>query len=175
MMLVQTATHEGRIAAENAMGSPDRALPRAIVAHGGFTDPECGSIGLSEEEATKRGRPVAIGRVAYVDLDRAVIDRRTDGFCKLIVDRDTGHVIGAHVVGEQAVEVVQIAATAMAAGMAVGQLAEVEFAYPTFTSIVGLAARQVVHGLRLGSQASAWEEMGRPRQSEWERREPADA
>jgi pyruvate/2-oxoglutarate dehydrogenase complex dihydrolipoamide dehydrogenase (E3) component len=168
MMLVQSATYEGRVAAENALGPSDRPLHHAIVAHGGFTDPEYGSVGETEADA---GDDAIIGRVAYTDLDRAVIDRRTEGFCKLIVDRGSRRILGAHVVGEQAVEVVQIAAAAMAAEMPVERLAEVEFAYPTFTSIVGLAARQVVHALRLGSEAEAWEAMGRPRQSEWERRE----
>ncbi len=170
MMLVQSATYEGRIAAENALGSDDRPLRHAIVAHGGFTDPEYGSVGLTAEAAADASR-VVIGRVPYADLDRAVIDRRTEGFCKLVVDAVSRRVIGAHVVGEQAVEVVQIAAAAMAAEMPVERLAEVEFAYPTFTSIVGLAARQVVHALRLGTEAAAWEAMGRPRVSEWERRE----
>jgi pyruvate/2-oxoglutarate dehydrogenase complex dihydrolipoamide dehydrogenase (E3) component len=170
MMLVQSATYEGRIAAENALGSDPRRLRHTIVAHGGFTDPEYGSVGLTEGAARAAG-DVVIGLVPYADLDRAVIDRRTVGFCKLVVDRGTRRVVGAHVIGEQAVEVVQIAATAMAAEMPVERLAEVEFAYPTFTSIVALASRQVVHALRLGSQVEAWEAMGRPRQSEWERRE----
>ncbi|MGH2418523.1 MAG: FAD-dependent oxidoreductase, partial [Candidatus Limnocylindria bacterium] len=170
MMLVQSATYEGRVAAENALGSTDRTLRHAIVAHGGFTDPEYGSVGLTEAAARSSGE-VVVGVVPYADLDRAVIDRRTDGFCKLVVDRQTRLVVGAHVIGEQAVEVVQIAATAMAAELPVERLAEIEFAYPTFTSIVGLAARQVVHALRLGPDAAAWEAMGRPRQSEWERRE----
>jgi len=170
MMLVQSATYEGRIAAENALGSNDRAVRHTVVAHGGFTDPEYGSVGLTEAAAVAAG-PVVIGRVSYADLDRAVIDRRTEGFCKLVVDAETRRVVGAHVIGEQAVEVVQIAAAAMAAEMPVGHLAEIEFAYPTFTSIVGLAARQVVHALRLAGDATAWEAMGRPRQSEWERRE----
>jgi len=170
MMLVQSATSEGRIAAENALGSADRAVRHNIVAHGGFTDPEYGSVGLSEAAASAAGT-VVVGRVPYADLDRAVIDRRTEGFCKLIVDADTRRLVGAHVIGEQAVEVVQIAAAAMAAELPVERLAEIEFAYPTFTSIVGLAARQVVHALRLGADAAAWEAMGRPRQSEWERRE----
>ena len=169
MMLVQSATYEGRIAAENALGSSDLALHHEIVAHGGFTDPEYGSVGVTEADAPD---DAVIGRVAYADLDRAVIDRRTEGFCKLVVDRSSRRIIGAHVVGEQAVEVIQIAAAAMAAEMRVERLAEVEFAYPTFTSIVGLAARQVVHALRLGPDAEAWEAMGRPRQAEWERREP---
>jgi pyruvate/2-oxoglutarate dehydrogenase complex dihydrolipoamide dehydrogenase (E3) component len=170
VMLVQSATYEGRIAAENALGTDDRRLRHTIVAHGGFTDPEYGSVGLTEEAARAVG-DVVIGLVPYADLDRAVIDRRTIGFCKLVVDRETRRVVGAHVIGEQAVEVVQIAATAMAAEMPVERLAEVEFAYPTFTSIVALAARQVVHALRLGGNVEAWEAMGRPRQSEWERRD----
>ena len=66
---------------------------------------------------------------------------------------------------------VQIAAATMAAEMPVARLAKIEFAYPTFTSIVGLAARQVVHALRLGGEVAQWEAMGRPRQSEWERRD----
>ncbi|MDF2734092.1 MAG: NADPH-glutathione reductase [Chloroflexota bacterium] len=172
MMLVQSATHEGRIAAENAVGDGVRDLRHTIVAHGGFTDPEYGSVGLTEAAARSGGRDVVIGKVSFGDLDRAVIDRRTDGFAKLVVDRETHRVLGAHVIGEQAVEVVQIAATAMAAGMRVEQLAEIEFAYPTFTSIIGLAARQVVHALRLGGDVAAWESMGRPRPAEWERRDP---
>ncbi len=172
MMLVQSATYEGRIAAENAVGDGRRELHHTIVAHGGFTDPEYGSVGLTEAAARSGGHDVVIGKVSYGDLDRAVIDRRTDGFAKLVVDPDTHRVLGAHVIGEQAVEVVQIAATAMAADMPVEQLAEIEFAYPTFTSIIGLAARQVVHALRLGGGLEAWEAMGRPRQAEWERRDP---
>ena len=170
MMLVQSATYEGRVAAENALGTGGRSLRHTIVAHGGFTDPEYGSVGLTEDAARSAGE-VVIGLVPYADLDRAVIDGRTEGFCKLVVDRESRTIVGAHVIGEQAVEVVQIAATAMAAQMPVERLAEVEFAYPTFTSIVALAARQVVHALRLGDRMEAWEAMGRPRQSEWERRE----
>ncbi len=170
MMLVQSATHEGRIAAENALGSTDRPVRHGIVAHGGFTDPDYGSVGLTEAAASAAG-PVVIGRVPYADLDRAVLDRRREGFCKLVVDAGSRRVVGAHVIGEQAVEVVQIAAAAMAAELPVERLAEIEFAYPTFTAIVGLAARQVVHALRLGGDAAAWEAMGRPRQSEWERRD----
>ena len=171
MMLVQSATYEGRIAAEHAIGAGGTDLRHAIVAHGGFTDPEYGSVGLTEAAAGSDGREIVIGKVSYGDLDRAVIDRRTDGFGKIIVDRATHQVLGAHVIGEQAVEVVQIAATAMAADLPVERLAEIEFAYPTFTSIIGLSARQVVHALRLGGEADAWEAMGRPRQAEWERRD----
>jgi pyruvate/2-oxoglutarate dehydrogenase complex dihydrolipoamide dehydrogenase (E3) component len=93
--------------------------------------------------------------VPYADLDRGIIDGHQVGSCKLIVSRATQCVLGAHIVGEQAVEVVQIAATAMRAGMCVEQLADdLELAYPTFTAVVGLAARRISRTLGLIPLAS---------------------
>jgi pyruvate/2-oxoglutarate dehydrogenase complex dihydrolipoamide dehydrogenase (E3) component len=146
MMLVQSATHEAEVAAENAVLDGRRTLQHAVVPHGGFTDPEYGSVGLTEEEA-RREHDCAVAVVPYADLDRGIIDGRPEGSCKLIVSRETCRVLGAHIVGEQAVEVVQIAATAMRAGMRVEQLADLELAYPTFTAVVGLAARRMIRTL----------------------------
>jgi pyruvate/2-oxoglutarate dehydrogenase complex dihydrolipoamide dehydrogenase (E3) component len=108
--------------------------------------------------------------VPYAELDRAVIDGRPDGFCKLIVSRSTRKLLGAHVVGEQAVEVVQIVAAGMAANMTVEQLAELELAYPTFAAVVGSAARQLVRELNLVPLAPQWLALGR-RGAEWERQD----
>ncbi len=146
MMLVQSATHEAEVAAENAVLDGRRTLQHAVVPHGGFTDPEYGSVGLTEEEA-RREHDCAVAVVPYADLDRGIIDGRPEGSCKLIVSRETRRVLGAHIVGEQAVEVVQIAATAIRAGMRVEQLADLELAYPTFTAVVGLAARRMIRTL----------------------------
>ncbi len=90
MMLVQSATFEGRVAAENALRGDGHSARHAIVAHGGFTDLEYASVGLTETQAAATGEPIAVGVVPYADLDRAVIDGRTEGFCKLVVARD-GH------------------------------------------------------------------------------------
>ena len=79
----------------------------------------------------------------FRSLERAIIDRRSAGFFKLIARRDTGQIIGAHGAGENAVEVMQAVATAMAAGATAATLAAVRFAYPTYTAIIGEAARRV--------------------------------
>ena len=96
MMLVQSSSYEGRIAADNAVLGPTRPYEHRIVPHGGFTDPDYGSVGLTEEQA-RVDHEVVVAAVPYADLDRAVIDDRTEGSCKLIVDaenpRDSG---GAH-------------------------------------------------------------------------------
>lgn len=172
MMLVQSATQEARIAADNALLDAGRRYEHQIVPHGGFTDPEYGSVGLTERQAQERD-DCAVAVVPYADLDRAVVDGRTDGFCKLIVSRHSRQILGAHVVGEQAVEVVQVAAAGMAAGMEVQQLAELELAYPTYTAIMGLAARQLVRELSLTPLAREWRSLPRVRDrvAEWERGE----
>ncbi len=171
MMLVQSAAHEARIAAENAILGSDQDHRHYIVPHGGFTNPEYGSVGMTEAQAMAQG-DAAVAVVPYADLDRAVIDGRTEGFCKLIVSRHDHRILGAHVVGEQALEVVQIAAAGMAADMDVRQLAALELAYPTFTSIIGLAARQLMRELELTPLARQWATLGPvgARAAEWERR-----
>jgi pyruvate/2-oxoglutarate dehydrogenase complex dihydrolipoamide dehydrogenase (E3) component len=112
-----------------------------------------------------------ISVVSYTELDRAVIDDHTEGFLKLIVDRENHRIVGAHIVGEQAVEVVQMVAAAMASNTWIEQLAEVEIAYPTFTSIVGLAARRIVRDLGVMPFSKEWQSLGRPSAAEWERRD----
>jgi hypothetical protein len=88
--------------------------------------------------------------------------------CKLLVDRRSRRILGAHIVGEQAVEVVQIVATAMRAGMPVEQLADVEFAYPTFTAIVGIVARRLLRELGLVAVSPRWGIPERTLGAEWE-------
>jgi len=169
MMLVQSASQQGRIAAENALLGADRPDENQLVPHGGFTDPEYGGVGLTEAQARQRSE-IAVATVPYSDMDRAVIDGRSTGFCKLIVDRESRHLLGAHVVGEQAVEVVNIVAAAMAGGARVEQVAELEFAYPTFAAILGLAARQLARELSAVPVRPEWHALARLRMAEWERR-----
>ena len=168
MMLVQSASYQARLAVENAL-LPVRTWEERLVPHGGFTDPEYGGVGLTEAQAN--GKDCVIAVVPYADMDRAVIDGHTNGFCKLIVERSTRLIVGAHIVGEQAVEIVQLVATGMAAGMRVEQLADLELAYPTFAAVVGLAARELVRLLGIVPISEEWRTLNPVRGAEWERKE----
>lgn len=168
MMLVQSASREARIAVENALTEGERQVAHSLVPHGGFTDPEYGSVGPTEQQARERHN-IITAVIPYADLDRAVIDGVPEGFCKLIVDRDTRLIVGAHVVGEQALEVVQMVATGMAGSLRVEQLAELEIAYPTLAAIVGLAARQIVRELGIVPVVPEWHALKLRRGAEWER------
>lgn len=166
MMLVQSASHQGRIAAENALMDPKKPDERELVPHGGFTDPEYASIGLTEKQAREK-YDVVTATVAYEDTDRAVIDARPEGFCKLIADRASQQIIGAHVVGEQAMEVVHVVAAGMAGKLSIEGFAGLEIAYPTFASVIGLAARQLARDLGITPTTNAWQRSNRA-PAEWE-------
>lgn len=170
MMLVQSAGDEGRVAVENALLGPGRRQRHGIVPHGGFTDPEYGCVGLTENQARSKEESI-VAIVPYRDMDRAVIDDRTEGFCKLIVSKETHHLLGAQVVGEQAVEISQLVGTGMAADMRVERLADLEMAYPTYAAILGLAARQVCRDLGVVPLSPQWIALGQLRGAEWERSE----
>lgn len=167
MMLVQSASIEARVAAENAVTGAALTDRHRIVPHGGFTDPEYASVG----QIAEAGPGTAVAVVSYAELDRGIIDGHTEGVCKLVVDVATRRITGAHVVGEQAVEVVHVAAAGMAAGMTVEQLAELEIAYPTYTAVLGLAARRIARDLGVVPISPQWRSLGRPHAAEWEWRE----
>jgi pyruvate/2-oxoglutarate dehydrogenase complex dihydrolipoamide dehydrogenase (E3) component len=170
--LVQSAGYQARVAVENALLGLGRQAEHRLVPHGGFTDPEYGSVGPTETQAREQ-YDIAVAIVQYADMDRAVIDDHLVGSCKLIIERESRRVLAAHVVGEQALEVVHLVAAGIAAGMRVEQLAELEIAYPTFTAVVGLAARQLVRQLGLIPVIPEWRELRRFRAAEWEQRSSA--
>ncbi|HBX70853.1 MAG TPA: NAD(P)/FAD-dependent oxidoreductase [Chloroflexi bacterium] len=172
MMLVQSAGYEALAAAENAVLGSGHPEKHPIVPHGGFTDPEYASVGLTEAQAQVAGEYL-VAQADYRELDRAVIDNRTAGLCKLIVSPENNRILGAHVVGEQALEIVHMAAAGMAAGMWVEQLADLQIAYPTYTAIIGLAARKITRQLGLVPLTPEWRslEKHQPHKSlraEWE-------
>jgi pyruvate/2-oxoglutarate dehydrogenase complex dihydrolipoamide dehydrogenase (E3) component len=158
-MLVQTARMDGRIAARNAVLGPARQATYDVVPSGSFTDPEYGRVGLTEIQAA-RNHDIVTGVARYDDLLRPVADGRPEGFCKLIADRRDRTILGAHVVGEYSAETVQTVAAAMAAGMTVEQVAELQLAYPTFTEGVSMAAQKICRTIGIGRFPQVWSYLG---------------
>jgi pyruvate/2-oxoglutarate dehydrogenase complex dihydrolipoamide dehydrogenase (E3) component len=158
-MLVQSARMEGRIAAMNAILGPSRQPSYDVVPSGSFTDPEYGRVGLTEAEAAK-GHDVVVGIARYDDLLRPVADGRPDGFCKLIADRRTHAILGAHVLGEYSAEIVQTVAACMAGAMTIEQVAELQLAFPTFTEGVSMAAQKICRTMGIGRFPQAWSYLG---------------
>ncbi|KNC18430.1 pyridine nucleotide-disulfide oxidoreductase [Arthrobacter sp. RIT-PI-e] len=140
-MLVQAAVFEGETAAENAVLGATRTTPHHLLPEGGFTDPDYSGVGLTEAKARERDSECHAVMVPYSAVERPIIDDREQGFLKLVTDRHRELILGAHAVGENAVEVITAVASAMAAGTDLATLARVKFAYPTYSAVIGHAAR----------------------------------
>ena len=154
LMLVPEAIQDGFLAATNAVQGPSLPLEDRVSPVGSFTDPEYAQVGLSESKA-RQVHDVVIANVQFDATTRTIIDGRKTGFCKLIVDRKTYTILGCHVIGERAVDIVEVAAIAIAAKMRVDELARIPLAFPTYAGILvnaaAIATREL--GLRLGWQA----------------------
>jgi dihydrolipoamide dehydrogenase len=148
LMLVPQAIQDGFVAATNAVGGPTMKLPDQAAPIGSFTDPEYAQVGLTETKA-RETHDIVTAIIDFNSTTRTIIDGRTDGFCKLIVDRETRQILGCHVVGERAVEITQVAAVAMSGKMRVDDLARVPLSFPTYAGVLGRVAATVSRQLNL--------------------------
>jgi dihydrolipoamide dehydrogenase len=160
LMLVPQAIQDGFAAATNAVLGTEMRLDDCVTPIGSFTDPEYAQLGLTETKAREK-HDVVVASVRFESTTRTIIDGRKTGFCKLIADRATRTILGCHVVGERAVEIVQVAAIAMAGGMRVDDLAQVPLSYPTYAGILGRVAANATRQLnwKIGWQAAQMEDL----------------
>jgi pyruvate/2-oxoglutarate dehydrogenase complex dihydrolipoamide dehydrogenase (E3) component len=148
LMLVPPAIQGGFIAATNAVLGPTLRVAERMNISAGFTDPEYARVGLTEAKA-RETHDVLTSVVHFDSTMRTIIDGRKTGFCKLVVDRKTGNLLGCHVVGERAVEIAQVSAIAISAAMRVDDLARVPLAFPTYTGNLAYAAAGAARQLEL--------------------------
>jgi pyruvate/2-oxoglutarate dehydrogenase complex dihydrolipoamide dehydrogenase (E3) component len=154
LLLVPEAIHDGFVAATNAVRGATITFGNRVSPIGSFTDPEYAQVGLTEAKAREK-HDIVTAIVRFDSTTRTIIDGRTAGFCKLIVDRATYKIIGCHVVGERAIEITQVAAIAIAAGMRVDELAQVPLSFPTYAGILGRVAASATRQLNL---KASWQE-----------------
>lgn len=148
-MLASEAIRDGFIAATNAVQEARVPATDHLIPAGSFTDPEYASVGLTEQKA-REIHNVVTAASDYSAAVRGIIDGQSTGFCKLVVDQDTSEILGCHVIGDQATNVVQVAAMALAAGMRrVDDLARAAVSFPTYAEILIATAVRAAKKLNL--------------------------
>ncbi len=138
--LAPVAAYEGGLAAKNALlGNVQRAdyLPLASTV---FTDPPLASVGWTEARARASRPSVAAIRLPFSEIARAVVEGEAEGMVKVLVDSGTWEILGAHILGARAEEMIHELTIAMKAGITIQQLAEVMPVNPSFSEAVILAA-----------------------------------
>jgi dihydrolipoamide dehydrogenase len=146
-MLVPQAIQEGYIAGTNAVRGSTMPIGREVRPIGSFTDPEYAQVGLTEAKARAAAHDVVVVKIPFDTTTRTIIDGQTIGFCKLVVDKRTSCILGCHIVGERAVDVIQIVAVAITGGMSVDELARIPFSFPTYAGVIGRAAYRAAREL----------------------------
>ena len=142
-MLVPQSAYDGYVAGTNATAREMLRADEAVNPIGSFTDPEYARVGCTEAQARASG-DVLVSVARYEETTRPIIDDRTRGFCKIVVDNESRTLLGVHVVGERAVEVAQMGAIAMVAQMTIDELARVQLSFPTYANVFGRAVVSAV-------------------------------
>jgi dihydrolipoamide dehydrogenase len=139
-MLAHKASHEAEVVAEVIAGHRAemdvRCIPAVI-----FSDPEIASAGITADEATKLGRTIKIGKFPFAALGRAIANADTDGFVKVVIDAASKEVLGIHVVGNGASDIIAEAALAIEMGALADDLSLTVHAHPTLPEAIMEAAK----------------------------------
>jgi dihydrolipoamide dehydrogenase len=156
--LAHYASAQGKAAVEIIAGHAAQTNWRAVPA-ATFTTPEIASVGLTEAQALTEGRPLKIGRFPFRAHGRNIADGETAGFVKIVGDANTDQVLGVHIIGAKASELIHECSLAIAADLNVADLAHAIHAHPTMTEVIGEAAEDAdgvaIHLLRTEAKAAA--------------------
>lgn len=137
--LAHGASAEGLVAAANACGG-NKKMDYRVVPACAFTTPEVASVGLTEQEAVEKKIPVKTGRFLFMANGRAHAMGETDGMVKIVGDARTDEVIGVHIMGHEAGEMIAAAALAMQMEATVEEIAHTIHTHPTLSEAMMEAA-----------------------------------
>jgi dihydrolipoamide dehydrogenase len=143
--LAHVSSAEGILAAERIAGRQVKPINYHHVPACTYCDPEIGSVGLTQMEAEERGYDVAIGTFPFGVLGRAKMAGETEGFVKIVAEKRYDEVLGIHMIGPRATELVAEATLALRTECTVEELIRTIHAHPTFSEAVGEAAH-ATHG-----------------------------
>src|SRR5712692_2700940 len=139
IMLAHVASYEGVCAVENMAGHervPDyHAAPNCV-----YTDPEIAHVGLGEKDAKERGLEVKVGRFPFAAAGRALTLGQTEGLVKVVADAASGRMLGVHIIGPRATDLIAEATLAVQNGLTLDQLDLTMHAHPTLPEAIMEAA-----------------------------------
>jgi dihydrolipoyl dehydrogenase len=144
--LAHVASKEGCVAAEHIAGRNPHPINYDRVPNCTYCEPEIGSVGLSEAKARERGYQVKVGKFPFSALGKAMILGETEGFVKVVTDAKYDEVLGVHIIGPHATDLLAEACVAMGLEATAEELGHIMHAHPTLSESV-MEAAEAVHGM----------------------------
>jgi len=151
--LASSSMEQGRRAVCHALGL-EPGHPPELSPIGIYTIPEIATVGLDEGEAIKRHGAILVGRARFDEVARGQIGGMTDGLLKLVADASGHKLLGAHIVGEGATELIHVAQMALIAGLDVDAFIENIFNFPTLAEAYRVAALDLAEQRQGGMAAT---------------------
>ena len=148
--LAHVATREGMIAVAHMAGKPATPINKNRIPGCTYTEPGIASVGLTEAQARAQGRKVRIGRFPFAGDSRATILGHHEGFIKVVADEEYGEILGVHIIGPEAFELIGEAVAAMEAEATVEVMMQTIHAHPTLYEAMG-EAFNAVYGLAINA------------------------
>jgi dihydrolipoamide dehydrogenase len=146
--LAHVATMEGMVALNHMTGRPATPINRNRIPGATYTDPGIGSVGMTEAQAKAQGFQVKVGKFPFLANSKATILGHHDGFVKVVADQKYGEILGVHIIGPSAFELISEAVTAMEAEATVETMMNTIHAHPTLYEAMGEAFNNV-YGLAI--------------------------
>ncbi len=137
--LASTSMEQGRLAASHSFGVQAKSMP-GLFPYGIYTIPEISTVGKTEAELTEAGVPYEVGKARYNEIARGQIIGDTGGLLKLLFHYDTRELLGVHIIGEGASELIHIGQAVLALGGTVDYFVNTVFNYPTLAECYKTAA-----------------------------------
>lgn len=145
--LASTSMEQGRLAAAHAFGLPASSVPE-LFPYGIYTIPEISMVGKTEAELTKEGVPYEVGKASYKEIARGQIIGDQVGMLKLLFHSDTEHLLGVHIIGESASELVHIGQAVLSFSGTADYFVNTVFNYPTLAECYKVATFHALNRIR---------------------------
>ncbi|MBK7928669.1 MAG: dihydrolipoyl dehydrogenase [Bryobacterales bacterium] len=148
--LAHVATMEGMVAVAHIAGKETRPVNKNRIPGATYTEPGIGSVGLTEKAAREQGYQVKVGKFPFLANSKASILGSHDGFVKVVIDEKYGEILGVHIIGPHAYELIAEAVTAMESEATIETMLHTIHAHPTLYEAVG-EAFNAVYGMAINA------------------------
>ncbi|ANU19337.1 dihydrolipoyl dehydrogenase [Planococcus plakortidis] len=143
LQLAHVASHEGITAVEHIKGNAPHAIDYDLVSRCIYSNPEAASVGITEDQAKEQGYDVKTGKFSFKAIGKALVYGESDGFVKIIADKETNDILGVHMIGPHVTDMISEAGLAMVLDATPWEIADTIHPHPTLSEVMGEAALAV--------------------------------
>ncbi|MEH7886861.1 dihydrolipoyl dehydrogenase [Bacillus sp. JJ1609] len=143
LQLAHVASHEGIVAVEHIAGVETHPIDYTLVSKCIYSSPEAASVGLTEDEAKEKGFEVKTGKFSFKAIGKALVYGESDGFVKIVADKETNDILGVHMIGPHVTDMISEAGLAKVLDATPWEVAHTIHPHPTLSEAIGEAALAV--------------------------------